>query len=216
MFRRYRLSDRPVLPSSSSDTTTSPTTAVPPRLPSPSPSQVNDGSSAESSASSKSGRNNVLFPPGKKRLHSRWVFLTYLQCSLTSKTAFASGISSMLDRNGLNGATFYGGREQHYGNSVHYYVLIYLAKQPNWSVTHACRCFEVDGNECQFLSIWCPSKQQIDQFVERSVRDCERGRDCFGQRPQLPRRGRRPRQRIQHTPNDATFADADRPGFVPA
>jgi hypothetical protein len=94
----------------------------------------------------------------------------------------------MLARNELIQATYYGCREHHETEGIHYHVLLYSGKQLNWSFKFARTRFVVEGNECHSLHIVTPRpKQNLNQFIENHVRYCEKekGGDCFGERPKF-------------------------------
>ncbi|KAJ5458435.1 hypothetical protein N7475_009823 [Penicillium sp. IBT 31633x] len=81
---------------------------------------------------------------GKKNqdAHRRIVFLTYSQCTISSKDEFEARFSDMLQHIGYPDATYYGCREHHKTEGIHYHVLVNLRKQPNWSMKHARRAFQ--------------------------------------------------------------------------
>ncbi|CDM26239.1 unnamed protein product [Penicillium roqueforti FM164] len=76
----------------------------------------------------------------------------------------------MLQRNKLTMATYYGCREHHETEGIHYNVLVNLGKQPKWSLKYARSMFAVEHNECESLDISTPGAKQKEG-------------DCFGQRP---------------------------------
>jgi hypothetical protein len=128
-------------------------------------------SSRASASSSRKGRftsrTSVNIEP---RLHNQWVFLTYSKCSLESKNRFEEGLSEMLQRNDFPTATYYGCREHHETEGIHYHVLVNLGKQPNWSFKRAQLKFNVRNNECDSLHISTPrAKLKVG--------------DCIGQLP---------------------------------
>lgn len=91
-----------------------------------------------SGASSRTGRSTSLSSaPTEARLRHRWVFLTYSQCSIESKDEFEKWFSYMLEQKDLKTATYYGCRENHETEGIHYHVLVNLGKQPNWGSEHA-------------------------------------------------------------------------------
>lgn len=123
-----------------------------------------------------------------ERLHQRWFFLTYSQCSVEEKEKFEAGFLAMLERNELRTATYYGCREHHVDEGIHYHVLVNLGQQVNWSFKTARSRFVVEGNECESLRISTPwPKQRRPQFIENRINYCEKekGGDCFGQRPTI-------------------------------
>ena len=123
---------------------------------------------------------------GGRRIRHRWVFLTYAQCSVSSKEDFEDSFQEMLDRNEFDKATFYGCQERHKVEGIHYHVLVNFGWQPNWSFGHARQCLVVEGNECSSLNISIPRpRQNPAQFVENHVKYCEKEGDCFGKRPSL-------------------------------
>ncbi|OQD99495.1 hypothetical protein PENSOL_c006G09603 [Penicillium solitum] len=148
-------------------------------------------SSRVSRSSSQTGRStSVSSALTEDRLRHRGVFLTYSQCSIESKDEFEKGFSYMLERRDLRTATYYGCRENHETEGIHYHVLVNLGKQPNWSPKHAQSVFLVEGNECRSLNISTPQlqpKQRLSQFIEKHVNYCEKekGGDCFGERPEF-------------------------------
>ncbi|KAJ5588831.1 hypothetical protein N7537_011509 [Penicillium hordei] len=120
------------------------------------------------------------------RLRHQWVFLTYSQCSIESKDEFEEGFGEMLKRNDLPMATYYGCRESHKTEGIHYHVLLNFGRQPNWSFKYARNVLPVEGNECESLHIGTPRpRQKLSQYVENHVNYCEKekGGDCFGERP---------------------------------
>lgn len=142
-----------------------------------------------SGSSSQTGRStSVSSALTEDRLRHRGVFLTYSQCSIESKDEFEKWFSYMLEGRDLRTATYYGCRENHETEGVHYHVLVNLGKQPNWSPKHAQSVFLVEGNECRSLNISTPQpKQKLSQFIEEHVNYCEKekGGDCFGERPEF-------------------------------
>ncbi|KAJ5168300.1 uncharacterized protein N7482_003894 [Penicillium canariense] len=153
-------------------------------------SLVSQTSRTTPSSSPRTGQRTLKFSTGTEaRLHRRWIFLTYSQCSLNSKDEFQAGFSDMLQGNKLEDTTFYGCREHDDGKGTNYYVLVNLGKQVNWHFRFARSRFLVDGNECKSIDITTPRpKQSVQQFIEDRVLDCEnaKGGDCFGQRPKCP------------------------------
>ncbi|KGO37682.1 hypothetical protein PEX1_056620 [Penicillium expansum] len=153
-------------------------------------SSVSTEASTISRASGLSSRTRRSSPPSsvdtEKRFRHRWVFLTYARCSLESKDDFEEGFSDMLNRNGFRQATYYGCREHHKFEGIHYHVLVNLGKQPNWSYDYARSAFSVEGNECDSLNLSTRAKQRLVQFIENHVNYCEKekGGDCFGERPE--------------------------------
>lgn len=106
-------------------------------------------------ASTLSSRS-VLRGSKEAKLHSRWVFLTYAQCSLEDKEVFERRFVDMLQRNGLSRAAYYGCRELHVDEGIHYHVLLNLSSQVNWTFSRAREQFVVEGNECDSLHISTP------------------------------------------------------------
>ncbi|KAJ5751475.1 uncharacterized protein N7511_008440 [Penicillium nucicola] len=143
--------------------------------------------SSVSGSSSSGGRSSPATVEPEPRLHHRWVFLTYFQCSLESKDDFEEGFSDMLQRNELTASTYYGCREHHATEGIHYHVLVNLGKQPNWSFKTARSNFIVLNNECDSLHIVSTprAEQNISRYIDDHVKYCEKekGGDCFGQRP---------------------------------
>lgn len=132
------------------------------------------------------------------RFHARWVFLTYAKCSMEEKDEFKVLFVAMLRRNGLINATYYGCREEHKVEGIHYHVLLHVGKQVNWSFKYARQCFTVGKNECESLHLSTPrSKQSLVQFVENHVLYCEKekGGDCFGKRPSFSSEKKEDRKR---------------------
>ncbi|KAJ6119093.1 hypothetical protein N7471_013044 [Penicillium samsonianum] len=134
-----------------------------------------------------------------ERLHHPWVFLTYSRCSIESKDEFEEGFSDMLQRNEFTKSTYYGCREHHVTEGIHYHVLVNLGKQRNWSFKHARAKFAVDNSECDLLHISPPpARPNISQYIENCVKYCEKekGGDCFGQRPTTSVKKQQERKRI--------------------
>ncbi|KAJ5357734.1 hypothetical protein N7541_004892 [Penicillium brevicompactum] len=124
----------------------------------------------------------------ERRIHHRWLFLTYASCSITSKDDFEEAFSDTLQRNDLTIAKYYGCREHHKTEGIHYHVLVNLGRQPNWSMKYARGVFTVESNECHSLHISTPwKKQRLTEFKQKHVSYCEKvdGGDCFGQRPTM-------------------------------
>ncbi|KAK4867288.1 hypothetical protein LT330_000798 [Penicillium expansum] len=145
--------------------------------------------SSRVSGSSRSERSSsVTSVDTETRLRHRWVILTYARCSVESKDEFEQGFSDMLNRNDLRQASYYGCREHHKTEGIHYHVLLNLGRQPNWSYEHARSVLLVEGNECDSLNIATPRlKQKLARFIENHVNYCEKekGGDCFGERPEF-------------------------------
>lgn len=122
------------------------------------------------------------------RIHHRWIFLTYASCSIKSKHDFEEAFGETLQRNELTTAKYYGCREHHKTEEIHYHVLVKLDEQPNWSMKYAKGVFTVENNECRSLHISTPwKKQRLTEFIKNHVNYCEKvdGGDCFGQRPAM-------------------------------
>lgn len=121
-------------------------------------------------------------------IHSRWVFLEYFQCLPESDDEHESWFSDMLQRNGLNDATYFGSYEGHqigYGDINHHVlVLVNLGKQAHWTYKQAQSRLAVGGNVCRPSNISpLRREEQPQQFIARHVRYCEeRSRVCSGQR----------------------------------
>lgn len=135
--------------------------------------------------SSRSRRNTtVTSVDDKARLHHRWVFLTYARCSLEVKDDFEEGFRDMLQRNNFTHATYYGCREQHAGEGIHYHVLVNFDEQRNWSNKTARERLSVAHNEGDSLHISTRrAEQPIGQFIDNHVKYCEKEGDCFGVHP---------------------------------
>lgn len=88
-----------------------------------------------------------------KKIHCRWIFLTYTGSSLKQEVDFVTGFQAMLERNSLASSTFYGCREEHAESGVLYHVLLHLEKQVNWKVSSAHRYFPVSGNPRESINI---------------------------------------------------------------
>lgn len=153
-----------------------------------------------SRASSRTGRSTSLSSaPTEARLRHRWVFLTYSQCSIESKDEFEKWFSYMLEQKDLKTATYYGCRENHETEGIHYHVLVNLGKQPNWGSEHARSVFLAEGNECRSFKSTPRLRptQSLSQFIEKCLSYCEmeKGGDCFGERPELSTKKRLERSR---------------------
>jgi Geminivirus Rep catalytic domain len=147
-------------------------------------SVVSDGTSLTGASTLSSG--SVPRSPKEAALHRKWLFLTYAQCSLKDKEVFEQQFVEMLRHNGLFKATYYGCRELHSDEGIHYHVLLNLGDQVNWTFTSARERFAVEGNECDSLHISTPrAKQSYTKFIENHVNYVEKeaGGDCFGTRP---------------------------------
>lgn len=134
---------------------------------------------------SPSEKNNVLVVDGNRGLHSRWVFLEYSQCSLSSNDEFECAFSAMLKRNGCKDATFYGCEQRSDDGAVHYSVLLKLGVQPHWVLKTASHYFAIGDNQHP-LTIRGSRQRCASQFIEDCVMYWEAG-DCFGEDPRLSR-----------------------------
>ncbi|KAJ8063353.1 hypothetical protein OCU04_008581 [Sclerotinia nivalis] len=142
-----------------------------------------DVSSSRSSARSSRKRTYEI--------HSRWVFLTYAQSNVQSKSDFELLFMQMLSRIGYDGS-YYGCLEHHQDDNpgIHYHVLVHFGKQPSWTLSTARKylCVEDDG-ESHSLNI-VSRGQKINNFIENHVSYVEKYGDTFGVRP-LVGEGRR-------------------------
>lgn len=105
-----------------------------------------------------------------------------------TKELFEQRFVDMLQRNGLSSATYYGCRELHVDEGIHYYVLLNLGRQVNWTLRSARKKFVIEGNECASLHIWTPRQgQSYTKFIKNHVNYVEKeaGGDCFGERPRV-------------------------------
>ncbi|OJJ67632.1 hypothetical protein ASPBRDRAFT_333610 [Aspergillus brasiliensis CBS 101740] len=121
--------------------------------------------------------------PSHKKLHCRWMFLTYAECSLSDEAAFVEGLRARLKQKHLTSAEFYGCREEHTQKGVRYHVLLDVGKQINWLVSTARRFLRVSDDPLESIKIRGHSpKQRTDDFIIKHMEDCEQRADgaAFG------------------------------------
>lgn len=151
-------------------------------------SSLSSVSDVSDTASVVSSRTSIASSKAEAAIHCRTVFLTYAQCSLENKDEFAAMFNEMLERNKLSKATYYGCREPHRVNGIHYHVLLNFGEQVNWSFSTARKCLTVPGNMCDSLNIVTRRRgQNYQDFVVNHVKYCEKieGGDLFGERPKM-------------------------------
>ncbi|GLA18370.1 hypothetical protein AnigIFM62618_006012 [Aspergillus niger] len=126
--------------------------------------------------------------PWNKKIHCRWIFLTYTDCSLEHEVDFVEGLRAMLKGKSLASDRFYGCCEKYTQKGIVYHVLLHLGKQVNWKASHARRVLLVSNSPHESINILTPRPgQNVGNFIESHVKYCEKvaNDDCFGKRPSI-------------------------------
>lgn len=126
--------------------------------------------------------------PWNKKIHRRWIFLTYTECPLEHEVDFVEGLRAMLKRNSLASDRFYGCCQEYTQKGIVYHVLLHLGKQVNWKASYARRVLLVSNSPHESINILTPRPgQNVGNFIESHVKYCEKvaNDNCFGKRPSI-------------------------------
>jgi Geminivirus Rep catalytic domain len=138
--------------------------------------------SAPSTTSSSS-----RLPHRRTRRHEiahSWLFITYSQSTLHDKSEFIEQFELMLQRNSFPRTYYFGARELHADEGIHYHVILGFGQRKRMSFKTARHLLNVSSRSDEAIN-FSPMKtgQSSRQYVSNCIGYCEKQGDVFGHIP---------------------------------